>query len=205
MGNLHDGQPGDSLSAFSPSRDFPPPSVSLDESVGQRSDPAEPDQLLSKISALGRLRASRGVQATSDFPGGEGIPAASRFCRDLGAAAKEGAFVEQPKLRRSCYERRNLRRYYVWLPDCRRNKPWSPKGEIKLLQMPERMVLPKGIEPLTSALPRMRSTTELRQHGCMGRTAPMKKACGRVKACALIVAGWPDPTPTALPRRFAKI
>ncbi len=26
------------------------------------------------------------------------------------------------------------------------------------------MVLPKGIEPLTSALPRMRSTTELRQH-----------------------------------------
>ena len=44
-------------------------------------------------------------------------------------------------------------------------------------------MLPKGIEPLTSALPRMRSTTELRQQpACPAGAAPKADGVGLVKA-----------------------
>ena len=58
--------------------------------------------------------------------------------------------------------------------------PRAPAGQS------EKLVLPRRIELRTSALPRMRSTTELRQHGFFDRSAAMKKACGRVKADAAI-------------------
>jgi hypothetical protein len=59
-----------------------------------------------------------------------------------------------------------------------------------------KMVLPVRIELTTSALPRMRSTTELRQHinrakslsTRANRGAPMDKAYGRVKAKRAIVS-----------------
>ena len=52
------------------------------------------------------------------------------------------------------------------------------------------MVLPVRIELTTSALPRMRSTTELRQH-CPGKAAPM--AVGRVACQPACPFGPQDP------------
>ena len=44
------------------------------------------------------------------------------------------------------------------------------------------------IELTTSALPRMRSTTELRQHACVGEAAPRADASGLVKREGVAVA-----------------
>ena len=52
---------------------------------------------------------------------------------------------------------------------CRRRSAWSANGGTPPSRQCEEMVLPVRIELTTSALPRMRSTTELRQH-CRGGT-----------------------------------